>query len=136
MNSIPRTTLISSESIHKGFTLIELLIVIAIVALLTVVSLPAFLAYLDRSAFGACQQELSTFKTQVLATDNLDDALRPYNFGACQVGDDGQPNQSVVADAFRGVFEEGSAALLLDTQRQGVQAQITAEGAIERVTPP
>lgn len=119
-----------------GFTLIELLIVVAIVAILAGVSLPAFLSYLDRSAFGACQQELSTFKIQVLATDNLDDALRPFNFGACQVGGDGQPTQSAVADAFRGVFEEGSAALVLNTQRQGVQAQITVQGAIERVTTP
>ncbi|AVI63391.1 type IV pilin protein [Halomonas sp. GFAJ-1] len=124
---------------HKhadGFTLIELLIVVAIVAILAGVSLPTFLAYLDRSAFGACQQELSTFKTQVLATDNLDDALRPFNFGACQVGGAGQPAQAAVADAFRGVFEEGSAALTLDTQRPGVQAQITAQGVIERITSP
>lgn len=120
-----------------GFTLIELLIVISIVAILSGVSLPAFLSYLDRSAFGACQQELSTFKTQVLATDNLDDALQPFNFGACQVGGDGQPAQAAVADAFRGVFdEEGSAVLVLDTQRQGVQAQITAQGDIERVVVP
>ncbi|WP_016913766.1 type IV pilin protein [Vreelandella stevensii] len=46
---------------HKlavGFTLVELLIVVAIVAILAGVSLPAFLAYLGRSAFSACQQEL------------------------------------------------------------------------------
>ncbi|MBR2514435.1 MAG: prepilin-type N-terminal cleavage/methylation domain-containing protein [Halomonas sp.] len=121
---------------NNGFTLIELLIVIAIVAIVAGLSLPVLLTYLDRSAFSACQQELSTFKTQVLATDNLDDALRPYNFGACQVGGDGQPTQSAVADALRGDFEEGSITLVLDTQRQGVQAQINAQGAIERVTPP
>lgn len=113
-----------------------MLISTAIIALLTAISLPAVLSYLDRSAFGACQQELSSFKTQVLATDSLDVALRPFNFGACQVGGDGQPTQSAVADALRGDFEEGSAALTLDTQRQGVQAQITAQGAIERITSP
>ncbi|WFE71960.1 prepilin-type N-terminal cleavage/methylation domain-containing protein [Halomonas sp. M1] len=122
--------------ISRGFSLIEFLLVAAIVSILAAISLPALLSYLDRSAFGACQQELSTFKTQVLATDNLDDALRPFNFGACQVGGDGQPAQAAVADAFRGVFEEGSTALLLDTQRPGVQAQITAEGAIQRVPSP
>lgn len=119
-----------------GFTLIELLIVIAIVAILAGFSFPIFLAYLDRSAFGACQQELGTFKTLVLATDNLDDAMQPFGFIACEVGGDGQPTQSAVADAFKGVFEEGSTALMLDTQRPGVQAQITAEGAIQRVPSP
>lgn len=122
--------------ISKGFTLIEVLIVVAIIATLAGISFPGFLTYLDRAAFGACQQELSTFKTQVLATDNLDDALEPFGFMACGVGGDGQPAQSAVANAFRGVFEEGSAALVLDTQRQDVQAQITAQGAIERVVVP
>lgn len=126
--------------IQKGFTLIELLIVIAIVAILSGLSLPAYLAYLDRSAFGACQQELRTFKTQVLATDNLSDVLRPFSFAACGVGGEGQPDQVAVASAFRGVFanEDGGEAtsLLLDTQRTGVQAQITANGQIERIVVP
>lgn len=121
---------------YTGFTLVEILIVIAIIASFSALSLPTFLSYLDRSSVGACQQELSAFKTRVLATDNLDDVLRPFNFGACQVGGEAQPDQPAVADAIRGIFEEGSAELVLDTQRQGVQVQITDEGAIERVTAP
>jgi len=123
-----------------GFTLVELVVVIAIIAVLTSLTLPTYIAYLDRSAFGACQQELRTFKTQVLATDNLSEVLRPFSFAACGVGGEGQPDQAAVASAFRGVFanEDGGEAtsLLLDTQRTGVQAQITANGQIERFVVP
>lgn len=119
-----------------GFTLIELLVVIAIVAILARVSLPAFLSYLDSSAFGACQQELVVFKNQVFTADSSGDALQPYNFGACQVGSSGQPSQSAVVSALHGNFADGSTKLVLETQRDGVQAQIMANGSIERVVTP
>lgn len=118
---------------QEGFNLIEVLIVISIFAILAVLSLPSYLAYLDRSAFGACQQELGAFKTQVLAAGNLDGALEPFRFMACGVNGDGQPNQAAVAAALRGVFNSEPTSLILDTQRDGVQAQIMANGSIERV---
>jgi len=127
---------LTNEIEETGFTLIELLIIISIVATLSVVSLPPYLAYLDRSAFGACQQELGVFKTRVLATDNLNDALEPFSFMACGVNGDGQPNQAAVAAAFRGVFDSDATSLILDTQRDGVQAQIMENGSIERVVTP
>ncbi|RUR27323.1 prepilin-type N-terminal cleavage/methylation domain-containing protein [Vreelandella andesensis] len=120
----------------SGYTLIELLLAIVVAAILSALSLPAYLTYLDHSAFGACQRELATFKTQALASNHLDDTLAPFSFGACAVGDDGQPNQAAVASAFRGVFEGEATSLILDTQRQGVQAQITQQGTVERVTAP
>ncbi|WP_422103643.1 pilin [Vreelandella sp.] len=120
----------------KGFSLIELIVVIAIIAMLARLTLPAYLEYLDRSAFGACQQELGVFKTRVLATDNLNDALEPFSFMACGVNGDGQPNQAAVAAAFRGVFDSDAASLVIDTQRDGIQAQIMANGSIERVVTP
>ncbi len=125
----------NSDRLH-GFTFIELIVVIAIVAMLFILSLPNYLAYLDRSALGACQQELGVFKTRVLATDNLNDALEPFGFVACGVNGDGQPNQAAVAAAFRGFFDSDATSLILDTQRDGVQAQITANGSIERVVTP
>ena len=116
--------------------MIELLIVIGILAIISILSLPSYLAYLDRSAFGACQQELGVFKTRVLATDNLNDALEPFGFMACGVNGDGQPNQAAVAAAFRGVFDSDATSLILDTQRDGVQAQIMANGSIEQIVTP
>ncbi len=121
---------------QKGFSLIELLMILAVVAILAGVALPSYLTYIDRSAFSACQQELSTFKTRVLATDHLDDALEPYRFAACSVGESNQPTQLAVANALRGVFESEATELVLDTQRSGVQARITSQGIVERVMAP
>lgn len=121
---------------NRGFSLIELLLVISIVGLLSAISLPVFLTYLDRSAFGACQRELAMFKTQVLARDHLDDTLAPFGFGACAIGGDGQPSQATVAAAFQGVFDGEGDPLPIDTQRQGVQARITQQGVVERVLAP
>lgn len=120
----------------SGFSLLELLVSMLIVSLLAVFSLPSFFLYLDRSALNACQQELGVFKTKVLAIDNLNDALEPFSFMACGVNGDGQPNQAAVAAAFRGVFDSEATSLVLDTQRDGVQAQIMANGSIERVVTP
>ena len=121
---------------QKGFSLIELLMILAVVAILASVALPSYLTYLDRSAFSACQQELSTFNTRVLATDHLDDALEPYRFAACSVGETGQPTQLAVADALRGVFDGDATSLVLNTQRSNVQARITSQGMVERVVTP
>lgn len=125
--------------LHKasaGFTIIELLVILAVVAILAGVALPSYFTYLDRSAFGACQQELSSFNTRVLATDHLDDAFEPYRFAACSVGESGQPTQLAVADALRGVFDGDATSLVLNTQRSNVQARITSQGIVERVMAP
>lgn len=121
---------------HIGFSLIELLLVIAVILLLSASAVPVFFNYLDRSAFSACQYELGTFKTRVLAADYLDDALEPYRFAACSVGESGQPTQLAVADALRGVFDGDATSLVLNTQRSNVQARITSQGIVERVMAP
>ncbi len=120
----------------SGFSLIELLIVISAILLFAILGLPSYFVYLDRSAFSACQQELSTFNTRVLATDHLDDALDPYRFAACSVGESNQPTQLAVANALRGVFDGDATSLVLNTQRSNVQARITSQGMVERVVTP
>ncbi|MDP4558102.1 hypothetical protein Q9247_10455 [Halomonas meridiana] len=72
----------------------------------------------------------------MLATDNVTEALESFSFMACGVNGDGQPNQAAVAAAFCGIFDNDATLLILDLQRDGVQAQIMANGSIERIVTP
>ena len=72
----------------QGFTLIELMIVVAIIAILSAIALPAYNNYRVRTAEGACQAEMRSYAGFALAIMQNEDTPDAAPRQACVDAED------------------------------------------------
>lgn len=80
-----------------GFTLIELMIVVAIIATLSAVALPAYNEYRVRASESACLAEMKSYASFSLATLQNEGEPGPAPKQACETADDASDLASTIS---------------------------------------